>query len=494
MNRPPFKAALILGSLLSISLCCAAVAQRGLGRGERRGSPREQKGPPKEASVFHTDVPEHSGSVVAGRPTAASVTLSLVLSSDAETLLVWGSDPGKLPATGKKLSLKAGVPVQAIIPGLAPDKEYYYALLNMSTKARLLPEDSPGSFHTARQPGGTFTFTIQADSHLDGPVDPELYWAMLASALSEKPDFHIDLGDTFMSEKHPSRASAAAQYAAQHYYFGLIGRSAPVFLALGNHDGEAQGRREEEEQDSLRLWSHKMRTRYFANPVPDGFYTGNASPYPGAGLLQNYYAWTWGDALFVVLDPYWTSAKTRGGSEPWNMTLGKAQYDWLAKTLKTSKAKFKLVFIHQLTGGLGSGGRGGSEAASLYEWGGHEPDGSYTFDENRPGWGKPIHKMLEESGVNIVFHGHDHFFAKQELNGVIYQLVPQPAERNPRGDHAEEYGYEKGEFLPNSGHLRVRVSSTETVVDYIRTATQKMENDDIINGQVAYSYTTRKSP
>ena len=174
------------------------------------------------------------------------------------------------------------------------------------------------------------------------------------------------------------------------------------------------------------------------------------------------------------------------------MTLGKAQYDWLAKTLKTSKSKFKFVFIHQLTGGLGSGGRGGLEAVPLYEWGGHEPDGSYTFDENRPGWGKPIHKILVESGVNIVFHGHDHFFARQELDGVVYQLVPQPAERNPRGDHAEEYGYEKGVFLSNSGHLRVRVSTTEVVVDYIRAAGQNIDGKEILNGQSAYSYNIHK--
>jgi len=28
---------------------------------------------------------------------------------------------------------------------------------------------------------------------------------------------------------------------------------------------------------------------------------------PYIGLLRNYFAWTWGDALFVVIDPYWES-------------------------------------------------------------------------------------------------------------------------------------------------------------------------------------------
>jgi len=91
------------------------------------------------------------------------------------------------------------------------------------------------------------------------------------------------------------------------------------------------------------------------------------------------------------------------------MTIGKARYDWLAATLRGSKAKYKFVFIHLLTGRLGNGGRGGSDAAPLYEWGGHEPDGKDTFAANRPGWEKPIHDLLVENRVNILFHGHDHF-------------------------------------------------------------------------------------
>jgi hypothetical protein len=36
----------------------------------------------------------------------------------------------------------------------------------------------------------------------------------------------------------------------------------------------------------------------------------------------------------------------------------------------------------------------------------------------------PIHQLLLENHVTTVFHGHDHLFAKQELDGIIYQEVP----------------------------------------------------------------------
>ena len=478
--------------LLSPLLCLA-----GSGRGERhggrqgggeRGRSRDQKGPPGP-SVFLTDVPEEPGSVILGRPEATSVTLSFLWQKGAETVLVWAGAAEKLPSQGRKVSLTPGEPLRVVISGLAPNTAYSYALLDASTKKRLLPADGNGSFHTARAPGSAFTFTVQADAHLDGSCSAELYKRTLLNVLAEAPDFHIDLGDTFMTEKHASRESAAKQYAAQRYYFGLIGYRVPLFLVLGNHDGENLDRSGRTEAGGLADWSHGMRARYFANPSPDGFYTGNGTRHAAAGLPENYYAWTWGDALFVALDPYRTSLPTRGGSEPWNMTLGKAQYDWLAKTLRGSKAKFKFIFIHQLVGGSGNGGRGGSEAAALYEWGGHEPDGEYDFAENRPGWEKPIHKLLVEAGVNLVFHGHDHFFARQELDGVVYQLVPQPAHRDAVRQQAVEYGYKKGDFLPNSGHLRVRVRPSGAEVTYIRSAEQKLEGEGITNGEDEFSYT-----
>lgn len=45
------------------------------------------------------------------------------------------------------------------------------------------------------------TFTITADSHLDETTSRELYERTLRRAAADKPAFHMDLGDTFMSEK-----------------------------------------------------------------------------------------------------------------------------------------------------------------------------------------------------------------------------------------------------------------------------------------------------
>ena len=120
---------------------------------------------------------------------------------------------------------------------------------------------------------------------------------------------------------------------------------------LGNHDGE-NPRGRGDGADALAVWSCLTRQALFPSPVPGSFYTGNAARHPEAGLLQDYYAWEWGDALFVALDPFWYTQEARGQRDNWKRTLGTEQYQWLARTLEGSPAKYKFVFIHHLVGGV----------------------------------------------------------------------------------------------------------------------------------------------
>ncbi len=444
--------------LLFLLLACGfVVAQGGGDKPGRKGGSKQ----PVQTSKCN-DVPAHPFDLILGRPTTKSLTVSVLSYDDAEGWLAYGTEAGKLDTKAAKRQFRKGEPVEIVLTPLKPNTGYRYQF--RSTRGN----SAEFAFHTARPPSNPFTFTITADSHLDERTEPSIYQRTLASALNEKPDFHIDLGDTFMSEKHPDRESAAKQYLAQRYYFGQTCQSVPLFLVLGNHDGESP-RGRGDASDSLAVWSNMMRKRYFPNPVPDEFFTGNANKHPEAGLLQDYYAWQWGDAQFIVLDPFWFTQQQRGHKDNWSRTLGTDQYQWLKRTLETSKAKFKFIFIHHLVGGADDQCRGGSEAAPLYEWGGKNPDGTDGFARNRPGWAAPIHQLLVRNKVSIVFHGHDHLYAKQDLDGIVYQEVPQPGApgngRAPRS--AADYGYKDGVILGSSGHLRLAVSPSQTKVEYI---------------------------
>jgi hypothetical protein len=242
--------------------------------------------------------------------------------------------------------------------------------------------------------------------------------------------------------------------------------------------------------DNIAVWATLARKAYYPGPQPDGFYSGGTADEPFVGKRGSWYAWTWGDALFIALDPYW-STKTKIGKDGWVLTLGKAQYDWLASTLSASDAKFRFVFIHNLVGGLDGQMRGGVEAAPYYEWGGKNPDDTSGFDSMRPGWGKPIHQLLVENHVTAVFHGHDHVYVKQELDGIVYQEMSQPSSPNFTGGPglAAKMHYDSGTIQSSSGHLRISVAPDKVKVEYVRAYRPEDENASRHNGDVSDSYT-----
>jgi hypothetical protein len=265
----------------------------------------------------------------------------------------------------------------------------------------------------------------------------------------------------------------------------------------GNHEQAARYLLDGTESNAAVL-AGRARARFFPLPYPDGFYSGNPEPVAPIGRLGDYAAWTWGDALFVTLDPYWHApvpVDNRAGEGPkagrkggkgardlWQVTLGEAQYRWLTKVLLESRARWKFVFAHHVNGT----GRGGVEEAGLYEWGGRDRRGEDRFAEKRPGWPRPIHALFVKAGVTIFFQGHDHLYARQELDGVVYQTVPSPADPTYQAFNRE--AYRSGDILPNAGHLRVRVGPDQVRVEYVRAFLPGDEGEGAKNGQVAHAY------
>jgi hypothetical protein len=108
----------------------------------------------------------------------------------------------------------------------------------------------------------------------------------------------------------------------------------------------------------------------------------------------------------------------------------------------------------------------------MVEMGGKNEDGTTdAWTTERAGWGSdPIHQILAQTGVSAVFHGHDHQYAYEMRDGVVYQSVPTSG----WGDGQSGFNmYTTGNgytirALPNTGHLRVTVAPDETTVQYYR--------------------------
>jgi hypothetical protein len=505
----------------------------GLTDDEALGSPRPV--PPRPGFRKPIEVVPDPGDILIGspflgRPTDRSITVSVIAVQNVDAYVEYGRSPGDYAdATSPLKGLGADEPLEIVLDGLEPDAQYWYRLRYRTEGGEAFSAGPEGSFQTQRARGKSFVFTIQADSHIipvaarGDAAGMDLYRLTLANVIDDDPDFHIDMGDFAHTEFYGGRSARSADQAVKHYLFhrsllGPVARSIPFYLVIGNHEGE-QGWRRTAGWDSLEIWSMLARKKVIPNPYPDRFYTGSREMTPCCGLREDYYAWEWGDALFVVLDPFWHTMRKPhlgGGSYPcsgdgWDWTLGKDQYDWLYKTLTESRAKWKLVLSHHMTGGrlvtkLGPSvyGRGGIDAASFsvaglrtFEWGGEDSTGRYVFDEKRPGWDHgPVHRILAEAGVDIYFRGHDHSFVLEELDGVVYQTCPQPADAAYK-QRVSHDTFSTGIIRNNSGHLRITVWPDSLRVDYVRSVLpydEPLEEDGelIRNRTLSYSYTLSK--
>lgn len=437
------------------------------------------------------DIPDHPFDIILGRPSDSSMTIRVLPYFDGTGAIEYRVDDDTQVRRTASVQCVSEQPIDIVLNSLHQNTRYFYRWV-ASQKANHQVIQSPEyTFHTQRTKGEAFCFTVTADSHLDENSSGDVYSRTLTNALADQPDFHFELGDTFMTGKYVRPELARGQYLAQRYYLGQLCHSAALFFTLGNHDGESGGR-------GSMLWASQTRKALFPNPSPDGFYSGNRQREPQVGFPENYYAWEWGDAQFIVLDPYRYTARNRGGRSAtntagnWNWTLGVEQYQWLKRELEQSRALYRFVFIHHLVGGAVQNNRGGTEVASLWEWGGNDVDGKYDFDRQRPGWNKPIHQLLADNGVSIVFHGHDHLFVKQDLDGIVYQEVPQPSHgRVGNTRTAADYGYLSGEIQGSSGYVRVRVEEQSLRVDYVRTYLPTNSSVNRKNGEVSFSYQVR---
>lgn len=434
--------------------------------------------PPKQPQVAPTSSnADFVAPEILGRPTDTSVTVNVIPAFDMDVVVTYGAVNGgtqTITASGK-----ANTPQEIQLSNLQPSTEYFYSV----------NDGKQHTFITQRAKDSVFTFAIQGDSHperVKKQFNAELYTKTLLSAASIQPDFYIAIGDDFSvdSLKDVNVNTVTAQYINQRQWLGLV--DAPVFLVNGNHEQAALANYDGT-PNNVAVWAGNACNAYYPQPAPDSFYTGDAEQLEHIGLLRDYYAWTWGDALFVVIDPYWHSQTTvdntfgdgkpqqgggKGKRDLWQATLGDAQYMWFKQTLETSDAKYKFVFAHHVNGT----GRGGVEVATTFEWG-----DTANLSAHRT-WDKTIHQLMVDNGVTIFFQGHDHLFARQELDGVIYQTLPTPADPNYAMDNAE--AYKSGDKLPASGHVRVSVAPDGVTVDYVRSYLDKPD-------EVAFSYTVK---
>lgn len=444
---------------------------------------------------------------VIGRPTNSSISLSLIAGAPVSTYIEYGYKATNLTMKTSVTTLVSLTPKIIEINNLKANSQIFYRVRSKRAGDSTYAIGETNSFFTQRKAGSSFTFAVQGDSHperVGKMFNADLYVQTLTNIKKQKPDFMITLGDDFsidplIGKGLANQVNVEKIYSTQRTWLSAVAKSIPLFLVNGNHEQAASYLLDGTSTNPAVL-AGNARLKYFPLPDTNSFYSADSESIPFVGKPRDYYSWTWGDALFVTLDPYWHSKNpvdnvvgvsadsAQGGkgsgktTDLWSIGIGDVQYAWLKKTLESSNAKYKFVFSHHVLGT----GRGGVEVSTNYEWGGNDPKGSATFAEKRPNWELPIHDLMVKNGVTIFFQGHDHIFVHQERDGLIYQSMPNPADDT--FTMFNEAAYLSGTKAPNSGHVRVTVGPTQGKVEYFLSARPQDESSTRKNLQLAHSY------
>jgi len=447
-------------------------------------------------------------SVLLGRPTDSSITVSAMFNQECQFIVEYGTQPGSYPFNTAVYSAVSEVPAEIDLINLQPNTRYHYRIQYKLPMAQVYTPTNEFSFITQRAKETAFCFTIEADEHLyDKKGVDNMYRVTLANEAKDKPDFMLSLGDIFGDDHtyldHTYTITAGeldTLHKAYRPFLGEICHSIPFYVALGNHEGERKHHFNYPipPPNNLPVNGTLARKKYYPNPFPNRFYSGNTvTEAYGVDTPENYYSWVWGDALFVVLDPYRYDSRSDTSAKPggWDWTLGIQQYSWLRNTLETSTAKYKFVFAHHVRGE----GRGGITNALLYEWGGYQSatgiaGNNFNFPQKRPlseGWTEPIHQIFKNNKVSAFFQGHDHVFAHEMLDSVVYQTVPMAADSTYEIGFLANAGSYVSDTLDGTGHIRVSVTPGYAKVDFIRAYLPADTGGLHHNGEVAFSYYIR---
>jgi hypothetical protein len=393
-----------------------------------------------------------------GRPTTGSILIN-ARNGESDVLArleVRRRGPTLWVPVGPDRAVAAGDFMTWAPDGFAAGTGYEYRLL-LGEQGREPAEVGRGRFTTQRVGEVGFTAALSTDSHTGSFHDDSLPMAVLddvvANVVRDRPDFMLALGDNvawYSSRELPQEDAQGAVFSYDMYrrHLGPLSPSCPHFGLIGNWEGESG----KFPDDSVQRMA-AVRRRFTPNP--------DARTYPQGGSPdEDYYAFDWGPALFVVLNVQTysepsgeldTSLDDVSRVEDW--TLGGSQRSWLEGVLEGSDHPFKFVCIHHAVGG-----NAGNPFDTLYGRGG--PRAALVGEQAL------VHEMMRDFGVQIFFFGHDHVFLDEVVDGIHYALPGSCGAPWKFGPDVTGYT----SYWSDSGHGRLTVRPERATVEYVDRA------------------------
>lgn len=320
--------------------------------------------------------------------TATNVAISDVASTDAvlvvksdvtsDVTVDYGQASGVYTATAAS---NGATRHELTLAGLDPSSRVYYRVTIYDSADHgvsiTLPEKS---FHTSRAAGEPFSFSVAGDNRptSDTTVQPAMWNTILGQMAGESLDLSLHVGDIIFGTSSDSLAQNLAKYDGLFAVTTQLTYSTPLYLAAGNHE---------------RLYAANSRAGYeqeFTFPVNNGADAGTYG--------EHYYSFDNGDTHFIALS---TELPGQEGLITGN------QRAWLEQDLAASDQPWTVVFMHRP---LFSGQHGADPWVNT---------GNATGQQNKA----EIHALFLQSGVDVVFEGHDHYYLRHVEDGIQYIIT-----------------------------------------------------------------------
>ena len=246
------------------------------------------------------------------------------------------------------------------LKSLIPSKKYFYKIITEnSTKYS-------GSFFAAEDnKDENINFYVFGDTRTNTNVQDRITGAILKHMKDNKDfqTFSLHTGDWVT--KGNCEQIWDKEYFNQEYKNNIsLYSTIPIMGTRGNH--ELYGCKKQKENIFM---------KYF--------------PYPYIEEDKTYYSFNYGQVQIFVLDQYS------------NFDEDSEQYKWLIKSLSASDYKWKFILLH----------------APGWSAGRHENEEEQIFVQ------KYIQKLAEKYKVQMIFAGHNHFYAHSEINGVHHMTL-----------------------------------------------------------------------
>ena len=314
--------------------------------------------------------------------------------------VMWESEstlPGKVVVDGEPIAVESP-PSQiheVVVGGLEPGRRYRYRATSGDSQVA-------GEFATAPEASAPFSFVVFGDSR----SMPSSHRRVVERIRREVPDFILGTGDMV------NEGASASDW---QQFFDIereILAENVLYPSLGNHDRQGRGRT----ADNYR--------KYFSLP--------ENSPNP-----ERYYAFTYGNSRFLILD-----------SNAYSFALTD-QTAWIEQQLQAARLDPSIVHIF----------------VSM-----HHPPFSISLhggqDELREAW-TPLYEKYQ---VAAVFSGHDHVYSRAQQSGVRYFVSGGGgAPLYPRKSNAAAIDKKATHYFERVNHyLRIHVIGRAVEVSAIR--------------------------